>query len=178
MQERRTNTGAIVVGGLILAAVGGLLWWKSGQAAPEGKAKLIGVVSDADSNVPIGGVTVALDGNEVTTNSGGQYQFIVDPGAYFITFDKAGYQGGAMSILLQEGDNILNVQMVLITTPEATLVGQVTDVSTGQPINQVKVTLDSLVGYTDASGQYSFEGLEPGTYDMMLEKSGYQTVVL
>ena len=78
-------------------------------------------------------------------------------------------------ILLSEGVNELNVQLTPIAQV-ASLYGVVTDAETGQPIDGVKVTLDSFVTYTNASGAYAFEGLNPGSYVIRFEKENYQTV--
>ena len=56
----------------------------------------------------------------------------------------------------------------------ANLYGKVTDAETGDPTEGVKVTIDGLVTYTDASGRYAFEGLGPGSYTITFEKDGYE----
>ncbi|MBA7681916.1 hypothetical protein ES703_90260 [subsurface metagenome] len=58
----------------------------------------------------------------------------------------------------------------------ANLYGVVTDAETGLPLSGVKVSIDGLVVYTDASGNYGFEGLTPGGYTITFEKEGYETV--
>ncbi len=77
-------------------------------------------------------------------------------------------------IALVEGDNVLNVQMPRIL---ANLYGVVTDAQTGAPIAGVKVTIDGTSTYTDASGNYGFQGLTPGSYTIAFEKEGYETVI-
>ena len=79
-------------------------------------------------------------------------------------------------IVLHEGDNELNVQMVPIPPPVANLYGVVTDADTGQPIQGVKVTINGLITYTNSSGAYGFEGLTPGSYTIKFEKDGYETL--
>ncbi len=79
-----------------------------------------------------------------------------------------------VDIVLQEGDNVLNVQVVKIV---ANLYGVVTDAETGLPLPGVKVTIDGLTTYTDASGNYGFEGLALGSYTIIFEKEGYETEV-
>jgi len=80
-------------------------------------------------------------------------------------------------IVLVEGNNPLNVQLVPVAAPVATLYGVVTDAETGYALAGVKVTLDILVTYTDSSGQYSFTGLSVGAHTVKFEKEGYETVV-
>lgn len=80
-------------------------------------------------------------------------------------------------ITLVEGDNVLNVPLTPIPPPVANLYGVVTDAQTGYPISGVKVTIDGLTTYTDASGNYGFTGLSPGSYTITFEKDGYETLV-
>ena len=80
-------------------------------------------------------------------------------------------------ITLVEGDNVLNVPLTPIPPPVANLYGVVTDAQTGYPISGVKVTIDGLTTYTDASGNYGFTGLSPGSYTIAFEKDGYETLV-
>ncbi len=81
-------------------------------------------------------------------------------------------------ITLVEGNNVLNVQLTPIAAPVANLYGVVTDAQTGYALQGVKVTLDSLITYTDSSGYYSFTNLTPGAYSVKFEKEGYETKVL
>ncbi|GAI65913.1 unnamed protein product [marine sediment metagenome] len=79
-------------------------------------------------------------------------------------------------IVLYEGSNELNVGLIPIPPPVATLYGVVTNAETGSPIEGVKVTINGLVTYTNSSGAYGFEGLTPGSYTITFEKEGYETV--
>ena len=80
-------------------------------------------------------------------------------------------------ITLVEGDNVLNVPLTPLPPPVANLYGVVTDAETGYPLSGVKVTIDGLVTYTNASGAYGFEGLALGSYTITFEKEGYETEV-
>jgi len=80
-------------------------------------------------------------------------------------------------IILTEGDNVLNVELTPIPPPVASLYGVVRDAETGSPLSGVKVTLDGVVAYTDAGGNYGFTGLTPGSYTITFEKDGYETLV-
>lgn len=80
-------------------------------------------------------------------------------------------------IVLYEGTNILNVGLVPIAPPVASLYGVVTDIETGDPIGGVKVSIDGIVTYTNSSGEYAFDGLTPGGYTITFEKEGYETVI-
>lgn len=76
-------------------------------------------------------------------------------------------------IVLVEGNNELNVQMVPVT---ASLYGVVTDSATGLPISGVKVIINGKTTTTNTKGEYSFAGLVPDNYTVEFSKSGYQTV--
>jgi len=80
-------------------------------------------------------------------------------------------------IVLVEGSNVLNVSLVPVAPAVANLYGVVKDAATGQPIQGVMVTIAGLVAYTNASGQYAFEGLTPGNYTITFTKDGYETLV-
>jgi hypothetical protein len=81
-------------------------------------------------------------------------------------------------IVLVEGNNVLNVQMVPTPSgpPGETIVyGFVTDALTGAPIPDVKVTLDGLVRYTASEGQYEIRDLATQKYHIEFSKENYQT---
>lgn len=67
---------------------------------------------------------------------------------------------------------------VTATTALADLSGVVSDASTGLPLSGVKVTIAGVFAYTNTSGYYSFTGLTPGSYSIVFEKSGYNTLTL
>jgi len=81
-------------------------------------------------------------------------------------------------IVLVEGSNELNIGMVPIPPPLANLYGVVTDAETGYAIEGVKVTIDAIETFTNALGQYLFEGLTPGSYVIQFSKEGYETIVM
>lgn len=60
---------------------------------PPPVANLYGVVTDADTGLPIEGVTVTINGFVTTTNAAGEYAFEgLAPGGYTVTFWKDGYE--------------------------------------------------------------------------------------
>lgn len=78
-----------------------------------------------------------------------------------------------MKITLVEGNNTLNINMTYISS---TLSGTVTDAYTGAPIAGVQVTLNGSSTTTNASGKYSFAGLQPGSYDIIFSAPGYESI--
>jgi len=89
---------------------------------PPALANLYGVVTDAETSAPLANVSVQLwspDGAELllstTTNSGGYYSMAnISPGSYLIRLEKEGYEAVVSNIALVEGNNELNVEMLLI----------------------------------------------------------------
>jgi hypothetical protein len=65
----------------------------------------------------------------------------------------------------------LNVKLTLRV---AELHGRVRDAATWNVLQEVKVTLDSLVAYSNASGDFIFLGVVPGSYNILFEKEGYK----
>lgn len=59
----------------------------------------------------------------------------------------------------------------------AILYGMVTDADTGYPIEGVRISLNGLITYTDSSGAYAFDGVEPGEYVVQFSKEGYESAV-
>lgn len=67
-------------------------------------------------------------------------------------------------------------------TPEpepglANLYGMITDVSNGNPIPQVLVSLNDFTTYTDQEGYYDIIDIDPGSYALEFSKAGYETVI-
>lgn len=82
--------------------------------------------------------------------------------------------------------NIINLLLLLVLIaftscePEpintGTIYGMVTDYATGEPIKNAGVTL-MPIGYTTitgSEGQFQFDNLEPRTYQLMIQKTGYE----
>ena len=60
---------------------------------PPPVANLYGVVTDAQTGLPLSGVKVTIGGLTVYTDAWGNYGFTgLTPGGYIITFEKGGYE--------------------------------------------------------------------------------------
>ena len=81
---------AVGVGALVAVAMAA----RAAPPEPEpGKASLYGRVINAETEQPIQGVLVSLDGLEDTTDSGGNYRFTnLTPGNYSGSAVKDGYE--------------------------------------------------------------------------------------
>lgn len=68
------------------------------------------------------------------------------------------------------------IAVVIIDPSTASLSGRVTDKMTGYQLAGVSVKMRELSTSTSASGLYSFEDLEPDTYEVEFTKTGYWPV--
>jgi hypothetical protein len=59
---------------------------------------------------------------------------------------------------------------------KANVYGRVTDSSTGNPVPDALLTLDSMQASSDSTGSYSFLDIDPKTYALTCQKEGYQTI--
>ena len=157
----------------------------------------VGVVysSDADfddgNNRPIEGVQVVIAGTDnkaVYTDLNGEY--VIDhltTGTYTLTFTADGYISYMTEITL--GDERCNIDAVLEPDTYSTMQGSITiadeDTNYGNnvPLSGAQIHLKKLTGTspyegsttTDANGEYVFENLMVGMYELTVEKEGYQT---
>lgn len=93
-EEAKISPGAVIAIGLGALAVLGLAALAfAAPPTPPGKARLYGVVTDAETGEAISGVLVTLNGLEDYTDFGGNYLFPnVEPGEYVLQFSKEGYE--------------------------------------------------------------------------------------
>lgn len=152
----------------------------SGQAG-----SITGVVTDADTDAVLSGVTVRLlqgatTVDTATTSAGGSYTFTgVPPGSYSVRFSKTGYSTLTRAVTVSasstttanaalssdnggggEGNSSLRVRV---------------NTSTGRPIQSATVEISgpaSRSGNTDEEGQITFTDLPAGTYSVVASAAG------
>ena len=112
---------AKIVGGLAAAGaiVAGIWYFLRPPAPPPGKATLYGIVTDADTGDPIGGVDVYIDGAITSTDPTGYYELAgIEPGTREVVFEKEGYDPGSTTVeLTADETRELNVQMTPTGVP-------------------------------------------------------------
>lgn len=144
---------------------------------------LAGQITDTNTTNGIEDVLIeALQDNIVhhstVTDSNGDYSISgVAPGEYTIVTNVEGYKSGAAgTIVLSGSTSTINIA---VDTLGGTLVGTVTDSSTGAvlenvnvQVHQDNVTVATVI--TDSRGLYVVENLEPGTYVIHVSKSTHR----
>lgn len=160
--------------GAILAALGLFLWFRRGKAKP---ATLTGIVRDATTSTALEGVLVKLNSLTYSTDITGLYYFAdLSAGRHSLSVTQAGYKEAAMTIELQEGPNTVDINLVPIAVPEASVTFTVIDADTSAPIPGVTVTLEATPLITGSDGKCQFVGIIEGDYPITFVKEGYETI--
>lgn len=116
-----------------------------------------------------------------TTDNAGNYSIAgVAPGTYVIEAQAAGFQTEVMGVSVFTG--MTTTADFVLNTSFGTLEGTVISASSGQPIAGalVEVILDGTLIFfelTDAAGNYSFDGVPPGSYLVEAQASNFQTAM-
>jgi len=97
----------------------------------------------------------------------------VEPGSYTITAEA----------ILPEGiedvnpnNNVKTISIDVLSPLPGSIVGKVTDSSTGEAIAGANVTANGMSTITNSSGAYIISNLPPGTYTVTASATGYPTV--
>lgn len=131
-----------------------------------------GVAIDSVTGLPIVGASVAYSGGTTSTNASGSYTFPgVAEATYTVTISAAGY--GAQSAQVSVGPGAAAVQNFTLAPLPGTVLGTVTDTSTGQAISGVTVSYSGGATTTDGSGHYAFPSVAEGSYGFTASLSGY-----
>jgi hypothetical protein len=71
--------------------------------------------------------------------------------------------------------NNLETKSIIVKLPLGTIVGNVTDASTGLPIAGATVTAGDYTNISDANGYYVMSGVTPGNYTVAVSAAGYES---
>jgi len=160
--------------GAIIAALGLFLWFKRAEAKV---ATLTGMVKDATTSIALESVLVKLNSLTHTTDATGYYGFAdVSAGRHSLSATKTGYKEATMTIELQEGANTVDISLVPIAVPEASITFTVINADTSVPIAGVTVTLGPTALITGSDGKCQFVGIIEGDYPITFVKEGYEPI--
>lgn len=184
MSKLYTQDGGLsmvpVMGGMIALIMIGLV--SSLTKGATAGTSLTGIVSDPKTEQFVEGALVTLDGGNTGTDIVGYYAFTnLSPGAYSLTFSKAGYETKTLPVTLTQGENTINVALApeIIVEGRASLTGIVwgliysDSAITASPLRGALVKLDASEVTTDEHGAFLLENLEPGAYHLTVTREDY-----
>jgi hypothetical protein len=133
-----------------------------------------GTVKDEATDQPVAGALVKADSEFLsTTDSNGYYTMFVLAGRYTVTASAPGYASEIQSnVRVVEGETT-TLDFELNTIPPGSIIGNVTDVKTGNGIAGAIVTADGHTNTTDVNGSYILSSLPSWTYNVTVSASGY-----
>lgn len=129
---------------------------------------LSGIVKDAYSDGPLAGAIVKVsDKITDTTDSGGRYELSGVPEAFQITVAATDHEETRADIRRSTQQNV--------ALRPTTLVGEVTDKFSNQPVEGVIVVLGDVRAATDKSGRFTLKNIPPDG-DLVFTREGYEQV--
>ncbi|HYH98312.1 carboxypeptidase regulatory-like domain-containing protein [Hyalangium sp.] len=143
-----------------------------------------GFVVDAHG-APAAGAEVHVGGRVpevVTTGQGGGFSVEVDPGTHIVSARRGDEAGSLRSpVIVSAGKTVRELRIQL--GKSAVLEGRVMARATGAPIEGAKVDVspygnsgDSGRAVTDGTGRFSVGGLAPGSYDLVVNATGFASL--
>ncbi|MCF8304490.1 MAG: choice-of-anchor B family protein [Bacteroidales bacterium] len=143
-------------------------------------AYLNGIVTDSISGDTLTDVSVSIQNTDYSTqtNAVGYYNFSVPiSGTYDVEFNTEGYGAKLITVNFEGGEEIEQDVSLL---PYAYAVGTVTDSLSGDPLANVEVNVleTDLMTVTDAQGNFEFEALISGIYEVEFSADDYLTKIL
>jgi len=134
-----------------------------------------GTVRDQATNQPIAGALVKADSNFLdTTDSDGYYTMFVLAGTYNVTASAPGHASKSESNVKAFEGETTTEDFVLEAILPGNIIGNVTDVKTGEGIASATVTADDYANTTDSNGNYVLSNLPVWTYTVTVSASGYR----
>ncbi len=141
---------------------------------------LTGVVTDAYTGAPIPDATVAIGNLTLSTDDQGRFQTESWRPEDTLVLQAPAYEPMSLALADQPGVGVSGVLTVTITTAlrPNTLVGQVIDTYTGQPIRNAEVILNDTeppLTTTNENGQYTLTDV-PETFSITVRADQYEPV--
>jgi outer membrane protein assembly factor BamB len=145
-----------------------------------------GHVTDEDGN-PIMGATVTIksEGLSAMTNSTGFYRLGVGLGEYEVTVRAQGYLEQSETVSVLSLGEVVELNFTLESKERMKLSGTVIEAGTNKELEGATLTLKGMTEeledfeefrFTDHEGNYLFEGLISGEYELTVTADRYQTV--
>ncbi|MFB7497193.1 carboxypeptidase regulatory-like domain-containing protein [Streptomyces sp. NPDC056161] len=128
-----------------------------------------GTVTDARTDRPVSGATVALGDHRATTDAQGGYRLDVATGSYRLTISAFGYQDADLGTVRVDDGATLTGSAALTAVPSQTLSGTVRDGGQHGWGVYARLSIDGVPGtfFTDpATGRYTVQVPEDRTYTL------------
>jgi len=145
-----------------------------------------GTVVDSRNGSGIAGVSVFLEESPLSTVTGDDGAYTlgnVPTGTHSISYHRTGYQSETYSVSVVAGGT--TAQDVSLVAPAAgTLTGTIYNLSTGEPLDGVAVSISGLGRSTTSgdvaapsapTGAYTFADVPSGSYEMVFSLTNYES---
>jgi outer membrane protein OmpA-like peptidoglycan-associated protein len=157
----------------------GLAFQTLGKKLGHSVGSMRGLVTDANSNLPLSDVQVAIVGETLipqNTDMAGFYEFQDLPnGEYQARFEKLGYEPTTRSFSIRDGSNsVVDVSLGVAGPKMGSILATVVDADTNEPVKRAFISVsgsDSNLS-TDDAGQVKITSPE-GKQSIHIEASGY-----
>ena len=148
-------------------------------------ATLLGVVTEAQTAIPLAGVNLLQNGTPIAqTSADGSYRIELPSGEHTIQIEHDGYESITNQLTLT-AQLTLNYSPILSpigghpnVDSNAGLIGIVIDPSSQTPLTDVTVISGEQIVITDENGKFSFLNLTAGVTSLTLERTGYHSEAL
>ncbi|MCE1246940.1 MAG: carboxypeptidase regulatory-like domain-containing protein [Firmicutes bacterium] len=170
------HTGALFLSLLLIISM--FVFQGCNSGGSEGGSSATGVVSGivttGSSAIPLSNVLVSIGTISSESDTNGSYQLTgVTVGSQTISATRAGFDAFTATVeVVADQTTELNITM----TPDSskgTVVGTVTDASSGSPIEAATVTIGSNSTTTNEKGHFLIGNLTTGTYSVSVIREGY-----
>jgi hypothetical protein len=153
--------------------------YRTADTAPT-TGRFFGTVVVAGTGVPLGGVTVALNGAAAaTTGSDGRFDLTLNPASYVAAYSLAGYYGATQSFLLAAGASVDAGSVALPAQRTTTKIAGVVTDSNGAALSGATVLVIGGASATTAGdGSYSIDGLSGSRFDLRASATGYASQLI
>ncbi|MEL7371264.1 MAG: OmpA family protein [Myxococcota bacterium] len=144
--------------------------------AADGRGRLAGLVTDKDTQQPLGDAIVRFDrAPPVATASSGRFRSLeIEPGPLQVTVAKDGYESSTGTVEIAAEDELEIAVELQRTAEEGTIRLRITD-DQDQPLANATVVFDGPTqrsAQTAEDGGFEFKGTQ-GAYSLSVEKEGY-----
>ena len=149
-------------------------WLRIGSSTGLSPGTITGKVTNAATGAALVGATVSYSGGSTTSNATGNYTLSnVSPGAIVVKAQAASFATTEQTVQVNAG---ATVTLNFALSPPGSVLGRVTDSSTGFAIVGATVTANGTSVLTNSTGNYAFTDLAAGQLLIDFSSTGYYSV--